>query len=718
MITNLIFAAALASANAANNTYLVTFDDPVTEQKARVSLHHALIADQDGGILMKLNSDELAVLKSVKANVIPAQAQAERLFQQFKQQGASKSSSGINGFQCFSTVEETFEQGDALVANYPEYARWVDIGDSWQKQAGGEGFDLKVLVIGKQDLIDPPILFIQSAMHAREYATAQLTLDFAKMLLSDRTSNADIEWLLENQQVHILFQTNPDGRKIAETGILQRKNHNQTHCDNNVVGVDLNRNFSYEWGQVAGGSSGEECSEVFRGPSPGSEPETQAVEQYVRSIFPDSRGPNKDDKAPDNTKGAYLDIHSYSELILWPWGNRAEPAPNQLGLESFGRKLAYFNGYRPMQSIGLYPTDGTSDHLAYNELGIAHITFELGTAFFQDCQTYQDKIKPDNLNALLYAAKVSSAPYMLSQGPDVVDVHVTGSDQSSLKLSATATDLRFNQQGQGVSTQTVSEVVYAINELPNDANQRQAEFIDSNPDSGSEKVSFEVNQETIEDGTATVYLKAKDTSGQWGPVSAFRIDSTPPQLDAQISCEGARCAFKALNQGEAYEYLWHLEDGREQASQEAEFIMPSIGEFNVTYQLRTGFGITTEKVFSFSVTELLMPEVQFTVQCAETECVFDASSSSDSDGETLTYQWDLGDTNLSDEMIVTHNYAEQGDYKVKLQVTDQHQQTVTLEKQVTVFSEAVEKPKKSSSGGTLYFVLALLSFIGVRRRIE
>jgi carboxypeptidase T len=116
-------------------------------------------------------------------------------------------------------------------------------------------------------------------------------------------------------------------------------------------------------------------------------------------------------------------MHSYSQLVLWSWGFTYDPPPNNTALVTLGRKFAYFNGYEPDQAVGLYPTDGTTDDFAYGELGLAAYTFELGTTFFQDCSTFENQILPDNLEALVYAAKTARAPYMLPAGPDALDLN-------------------------------------------------------------------------------------------------------------------------------------------------------------------------------------------------------------------------------------------------------------------------------------------------------
>ena len=154
-----------------------------------------------------------------------------------------------------------------------------------------------------------PILFVHSSMHAREYAPAALNLDFAKWLLNEYATNAEAQWIVDNREVHLVFHMNPDGRKIAENQVFQRKNTNQSHCAGSTVGVDLNRNFAQTWGVTANGSSGNECSEVYRGISAESEPETQAISNYIRSIFTDERGPNDSDAAPVTKSGLHIDLH-------------------------------------------------------------------------------------------------------------------------------------------------------------------------------------------------------------------------------------------------------------------------------------------------------------------------------------------------------------------------------------------------------------------------
>lgn len=457
----------------------------------------------------------------------------------------------IPGFPCYRTVEATFASAQGLADAYPNLAQWLDAGDSWEKTQNPDlGYDMMVLRLTNFDL-DPtnkPKLFITSAIHAREYTPAELTTRFAEYLIANYGVDADVTWLLDYHDIHLMLQANPDGRKKAETGLLWRKNTNNNYCANtNTRGADLNRNFTYEWG-CCGGSSPSPCSETYRGPSAGSEPETQAIMTYIMSIFPDQRGPGLGDPAPENATGIYLDIHSYSELVLWPWGFTTAPAPNGPALQTLGRKLAYFNNYFPEQAIGLYPTDGTTDDFGYGELGIASYVFELGTAFFQSCSQFEEPILPDNLDALIYAAKVVRTPYMTPQGPDVLDPAVSLElvpAGSPVQLTATINDTRFNNQNGTEPTQSIAAAVYSIDTPPWEVGVElwPMDASDGAFNSAIEDVEASVDTTLLTPGRHTLFLQGQDDLGNWGAISAVFLEvfdaEAAPIIQGYVTAAGS-----------------------------------------------------------------------------------------------------------------------------------------------------------------------------------
>lgn len=476
--------------------------------------------------------------------------------------------SGIPGYACYRTVEETYTTAQNLVSSYPSLAVWVDVGDTWEKitPGGSPGYDLQVLRLTQVSVPGPkPKLFVMSSIHAREYTPAELITRFAEYLLANYDVDPDVTWLLDYHEIHLLLQANPDGRKQAETGLSWRKNTDNNYCSNsNNRGVDLNRNFGFQWG-CCGGSSSFVCSESYRGPSPASEPETQAIQNYVRSQFPDQRADPLTSPAPEDATGVFLDIHSYSQLVLWPWGFTSTPAPNATALQTLGRKFAYFNAYLPQQAVELYPTDGTTDDFAYGELGLAAYTFELGTSFFQDCASFENTILPKNLAALLYAAKVARTPYLTPAGPEVLEVTASPVGVAPglpIQLTALADDTRFSSANGVEPTQNISAAEYYLDTPP--WNPTPPAPYSLNPADGSldapvESLIASIDTSGLSQGRHTVFVRARDTAGNWGPVSAAFIyildPAIAPTLQGYIREYGTRIPLQATIQAGPFQTL-------------------------------------------------------------------------------------------------------------------------------------------------------------------
>jgi carboxypeptidase T len=298
---------------------------------------------------------------------------------------------------------------DALVAGHPAAAHKFTIGKS------KEGRDLVGIRITTQakDGLTPTALpgaIFMGGHHAREHLSVEVPLLIAHYLLE--STDPAVTKLLETRDVFIIPSMNPDGAEFdIASGDYQmwRKNRAQT-TDASCAGVDLNRNYNFHWGE--GGSSSNACSEVYMGPKAFSEPETQAAKAFVESHL--------------NVK-TLLTFHTYSELILYPWGYTNDSITNAADLSAFekmAKTMAGWNGYTPEASHELYTTTGDTVDWAYGTLGIFAFTFEMspndsgfgGGGFYPGAAEIQHSFQA-NLKPALYLIDLADNPHRAVTAP-------------------------------------------------------------------------------------------------------------------------------------------------------------------------------------------------------------------------------------------------------------------------------------------------------------
>jgi len=440
----------------------------------------------------------------------------------------------IPGYPCYRTIAELYADLSQIAADHPGLTELVDVGDSWDKvtPGGPAGHDLYVLIITNEALPGPkPRFFLMANIHGRELITPEAALVFIDYLTDNYGRDPDVTWVLDHREVHVMVSANPDGHVKNEPGepwAWWRKNTNDDECGTGSYGVDLNRNASFKWG-CCGGSSPDPCHQTYRGTGQASEPEEQVVEGYARSIFPDQRGPLDTDAAPITTTGVFITLHSYSNLVLWPWGHAGTPAPNSTGLSAIGRKFATYNGYTPQQSYGLYPTDGTTDDWCYGELGVPSFTFEIGgygDGFYPPCSRYDALIQP-NIPAFFYAAKIADTPYRTVHGPDAKSVSADPdafNPGDVLTLSATIDD---SQNG----GQTIAAAEYFIDTPGDEGTGTPMTAADGAFDSVSENVTATVGTTGLSAGQHLLLVRGRDSAGNWGAFTATFINQPAMSID-------------------------------------------------------------------------------------------------------------------------------------------------------------------------------------------
>ena len=440
---------------------------------------------------------------------------------------------GPPGHDCYRGVAALEARLLELRSTYPSLAELTDYGDSWRKVDGQSGHDLWVLKISNAAVkAAKPRFLLMANIHGRELVTPETALFFAEHLLQSHGNDPDVTWIVDYHEVFIILTANPDSRQMVEDGCYQRKNLNDTAgqcavCDqwgNNQFGVDLNRNNPFRWG----GASGDPCRETYQGPSAASEPETYHLNAMVRSIFADQRPDDSMSPSAIDTHGLLISLHSYGNLVLWPWGWTYANAPNSRQMQTLGRKFAFFNGYTPEQASQLYPTTGDTTDWAYGELGIPAYTFELGETFFQPCEDL-NQIQEENMGALLYAAKVPRAPYVTPSGPDVLQLSILPSAAaaagSPLRLSGILDDTRYNHDHGPEPVERIASAAYYVDTPPWITSTTPISHLrtatDGVFDEPIEPVEANVDTTGLSGGRHIIYVQGRDAVGHWGALTAI-----------------------------------------------------------------------------------------------------------------------------------------------------------------------------------------------------
>jgi len=266
------------------------------------------------------------------------------------------------------------------------------------------------LKIGKGAGAERLAIYFLGGVHAREWGSADILINFAQRLTQAYAANSgitigsqtfsasQIKKVVETKDVYVFPQCNPDGRNFSMTSdAMWRKNRRPApagHTQKSCVGVDINRNYDFLWNfptyfdptsPIA--NSTDPCDyQVYIGPKAFSEPETKNA-AWLFDQFPGIR--------------YFIDVHSYGEDILYNWGDDENQASNP----SMNFQNAAFNGkrgiagdtaykeflapadktlavglankmataikavrgrvYKVEQSMTLYPTAGTSDDYAF-----------------------------------------------------------------------------------------------------------------------------------------------------------------------------------------------------------------------------------------------------------------------------------------------------------------------------------------------------------------
>ena len=307
----------------------------------------------------------------------------------------------------YHTYDEIKEIIYDIATSFPERVEVFSIGKSYGLD-GNLTYDIIAVKITNGINNNKPAILVIGAHHARELITAEAALYLIVNLAEQYSHDSSITTLLDNFDVYIVPVLNVGGHDYALYFEWLRKNLRPVDEDldgkidedppedlNNdgyiykiwrytnywttyghegddddgdgrpsedpPGGVDLNRNYNYSWSNS--GAYGDPSSEIYSGPYPLSEPETKALDSFMREIRPIFA----------------MSLHSGEETIFYPWGtgHRIPFEYNLLTWTTYIAQLA--SGFGAMQSCSIYEAAGVWDDHAYGFYGIISFTPEIFT---------------------------------------------------------------------------------------------------------------------------------------------------------------------------------------------------------------------------------------------------------------------------------------------------------------------------------------------------
>ncbi|MBI4947466.1 MAG: immune inhibitor A [Bacteroidetes bacterium] len=256
----------------------------------------------------------------------------------------------------FLTYNEMLQEFDSMRLLYPSLISLKQPIGTTNTIEGRQLIYVKISDNPDTDENEPEVLYT-GLHHAREPAGMQQLIFFMYYLLENYNTNDEIKYLVDNLEMYFIPCVNPDGYVYNQTtdpdgGGMHRKNMRPNGTGN--PGVDLNRNYGYEWGYDDVGSSNDPSDDPYRGTAGFSEPETQLIRDFCNN----------------RTFKLAINYHCYSNLLIYPWGYLPDyETPDSSLFHNYSALMTAVNNYiygTPMQTVG-YTGNGTSDDWMYGE---------------------------------------------------------------------------------------------------------------------------------------------------------------------------------------------------------------------------------------------------------------------------------------------------------------------------------------------------------------
>jgi carboxypeptidase T len=305
----------------------------------------------------------------------------------------------------YYTYDELLTELDEMAALYPNL---ISAKEPVENITTHEGRPIYWLRLSDNPNVeeDEPEVFYNAAHHAREANSVSQLVFYLWYLLENYETNPEVKYLVDNTEMYFMPCVNPDGYIYNETtdpngGGLWRKNRRDN--DDGTFGVDLNRNYGFEWGFDDTGSSPETGNQTYRGPSSFSEPETQAVRDFCNL----------------HEFQITLNYHSFGNLLIYPWGYSDQVTNDDPTFSAFADVMTKENNFLAgtgTETVG-YTVNGDSDDWMYGETTtkprIFSMTPEVGPGNFG---FWPPQSAIDELNKSTLLQNLTTAHLLLNYG--------------------------------------------------------------------------------------------------------------------------------------------------------------------------------------------------------------------------------------------------------------------------------------------------------------
>ncbi len=350
-----------------NNTQIRVFFDSELQWTQILGLHLDIVWTETNYVEIVTNPNEIEELESLGFRTEIVISDMEKFFK-----SRFDDSRTMGGYMTLSEINAAL---DVIIADHPDIVSTkVDIGQTIE---GRTMWAVKISDNPNVDEDETEVLFT-SAIHAREVITPLILLNVMDSLTEKYPTDVYIQHLVDNREMWFILNVNPDGYYHNEMiapggGGMWRKN--RRYNGDGSCGIDINRNFGYNWGYDDIGSSPDGFDETYRGTGPFSEPETQNLRDF--SIAHEFE--------------IVVYYHSYSNLIIWPWDYAYFLyTPDENIFQGLGDSVNVFNGYAPSVGWHLYPVNGGTNDWYYGEQTLKNKSFP----FVVEVGYYEDNFWP------------------------------------------------------------------------------------------------------------------------------------------------------------------------------------------------------------------------------------------------------------------------------------------------------------------------------------